>query len=73
MTNNVCYICKATIDLQWSLLQVEIEKSCKLNDLLNKEFIKRCIYCYKSLVETVETREHEWYKTILDAIERRYK
>lgn len=71
--NNICSICKATIDYQWSSLQDNIRETANLNHLLTRGFVERCIYCYKDLVELTEKREQEWYQEIMKAIEKRFK
>lgn len=69
--NNICTICKATIEHQWSVLQNEIRKRGNLENLLTLGFVERCIYCYKNLVELTEKREHEWYQEVVKAAQRR--
>lgn len=72
--NNVCMICKATIDLQWSELQNEVRYKLNIGKFgynhKNNAFIERCIYCYKNFVELNEKREREWYKSVMDSLKR---
>ena len=70
--NNVCLICKATIDEQWSSLQNNIRTNGDLKNLLTIGFVERCIYCYKSLVELTEKREHEWYLDVMKAVYKKF-
>lgn len=69
--NNICTICKATIEEQWSSLQNEIKKKGDLDNSLTLGFIERCIFCYKNLVELTENREFEWYREVVKSFERR--
>jgi len=71
--NNICVVCKATIDQQWSSLQNEIKKVSDLSKPLNQGFTERCIYCYKALLELTEKREQEWFQEVMKAVEKRFK
>lgn len=59
--NNICVTCKSTIDQQWSDLQNSIKNKIDMNSYLDRGFIERCIYCYKTLLELTEKKDHEWY------------
>lgn len=64
-----------TIDNEWSALQDEVRQ--KFGNLLTNRrayaFVNRCIYCYKAYLERVEQDEHNWYLTVMKAIEMRFK
>lgn len=67
--NNICTICRATIDVSWSELQNKLKRFAD-NSLLNMGFVERCIYCYKSLLELTEQKEHEWYQEVIKIVEK---
>lgn len=69
--NNTCSICRSTIDNQWSSLQNYIKSFGISSNLLSTEFITRCIYCYKSLLELSLKSEHQLYVDVVKAIEKR--
>lgn len=69
--NNYCTICKMLIDQSWSELQKTLSKYIN-HSILGTEITKRCIYCYKNLVELTEEREYEWYKEVMKAVEKRF-
>jgi len=72
--NNICEICKATIDSQWSTLQNEIKNKFgdKPMNRLTIAFVERCIYCYKQYLEIIEKDDHDWYLTVMKVIEKRF-
>lgn len=70
--NNICGVCKTTIDLQWTDLQNNI-RGKGISNRHAKAFIDRCIYCYKQYLELAEKGEHDWYLQFMNATEKRFR
>lgn len=72
--NNICTVCKATIDEQWSSAQNEVIGMFRglITNIRAMAFATRCIYCYKQYIEMKDKNEHNWYLEVMRVIEKQY-